>query len=191
MHQHILYAAVAPNTPGNTNSYSPENPTRDNAGSCVAEYVQCTWERTLGGPLNDKAYAATAMPDGGYAIAGQIVKSFLRGKDAGIISLNSEGQVLWELVLGEHATDQVFDIVSTADGDLFVVGHTRSKGMGASDVWVVHLSSSGRVLWERTFGGEKNDRAYGAAPGPKEGVVIAGIHTLERRRRWRFLDHCT
>lgn len=143
--------------------------------SCPDDSSICTWERTYGGRLAEKAYAVTEMADGGFAVAGHTLSHGRPRTDAVVVRFDRAGKVLWQRVFGGPATEQLYGIVALADGGVAVAGHTRSRGAGQSDVWIVRLDADGRRVWQRRFGGPANDRARSIAAAPDGGVVVAGF----------------
>jgi len=63
---------------------------------CAAGAVRCTWERTYGGALEDKAYGVAALPDGGAVVAGHWRSRSDFSYAAWILRLSRSGFVLWE-----------------------------------------------------------------------------------------------
>jgi uncharacterized delta-60 repeat protein len=60
---------------------------------------------------------------------------------------------------------------------IVIAGHTRSFGRGGADIWVVRLDIHGNLLWERTFGGENEDRARSITATVDGGSLVAGFTT--------------
>ena len=71
-------------------------------------------------------------------------------------------QIEWQQCFGGSDSDRVFDMVSTPGGYL-IAGVTNSNdgtvsyNHGESDGWVVKINKSGDYLWEKTFGGSRQD----------------------------------
>lgn len=135
----------------------------------------CTWERTFGGPREDKAYAIAAARDGGLFIAGNAKRGARTHYDGWVLRLDRAGHVTWERPLGGSDDDQIFAMAIAADDTPLLAGHTRSRGRGESDVWIVRLDRRGAVAWERTFGGAGNDRARAATALPNGNFLVAGF----------------
>ena len=53
---------------------------------------------------------------------------------------------------GANATDYAESIQQTSDGGYIVAGFTGSYGSG-DDIWVLKLTSTGSVSWQKTYGG--------------------------------------
>ena len=71
-------------------------------------------------------------------------------------SLNAEpSYFVWDKV---YAKGIGFSIAPVSDGGAAVAGWRESKSRG-DDALVVRLDRNGAVLWDKTFGGPRNDRA--------------------------------
>lgn len=146
-------------------------------GSIDCEIVDqpCTWENTYGGPLEDKLYDLVAMPDGGAVLVGHS-RSFGGGDyDGLVVRLNRGGEVLWRQRLGGRAVDHAYGVTLDSKMGIVIAGHTRSFGRGGADIWVVRLDIHGNLLWERTFGGENEDRARSITATVDGGSLVAGF----------------
>ena len=62
-----------------------------------------------------------------------------------------------------------------------MVGVTGSFGAGGSDVWVIKISPTGDVQWQKTYGTEKSEVPLGADLTSDQGIIIAGSTTLPDR----------
>jgi len=117
--------------------------------------------------------------------------------DYWIIKLSPEGKEEWQVTLGGIGNDQLQSIQQTPDGGYIVGGSsdsslplTPSQGGGTSsanhstsiksqdsfgsfDYWIVKLSSSGEIEWEKTFGGMFSDELKSVVI-TKDGYLIGG-----------------
>ncbi|MBS1602608.1 MAG: gliding motility-associated C-terminal domain-containing protein, partial [Bacteroidetes bacterium] len=57
---------------------------------------------------------------------------------------------------------------NSVDGDATVSGH------GGMDFWLVKLSATGSILWQRRYGGEKNEYMWDFQFTPDGGYILAG-----------------
>ncbi len=131
------------------------------------------WDKTFGGNMRDKAHSIIQTADGGLAIAGVTSKDSSYN-DIWVLKLDKSGNLLWDKTFGGSNEDKAYSITQTADGGLAIVGYTKSKGAGFSDVWVLKLDKSGRLLWDKTFGGSNSDWAYSITQTADGGLAIAG-----------------
>lgn len=139
------------------------------------------WTRTLGGSgfehLNDMILTA----DGGYALIGTTTSSDgdipVGGgqEDVWVARLDRKGNLVWSKSFGGSGNDKGFAIIETQSGDFIIGGASgsnqgsmRSPHHGALDSWIARLDKTGHIIWERHFGGSKNEkvcRIHEQAPG--------------------------
>ena len=55
-----------------------------------------------------------------------------------------------------------------------MAGRTDSYGNGASDFYLVKTNSNGDFLWDKTYGGDLDDRAFTAMETSDGGFIIGG-----------------
>ncbi len=149
------------------------------ADDCERSGPGCTWEHVIGGILDDEAHAVTEMPSGGYALAGHTRSNGSRNRDAWVVRLDQRGKVIWQQVIGGPLTEKVFGIVATDDDGLAIVGKTYSAGAGGADVLVAHITSSGKLAWQKTFGGVGNDDGRAIVRPASGGFLIAGSRNVD------------
>lgn len=98
-----------------------------------------------------------------------------------------EGKKLfWTQTFGGVDEDVGRDAVRLSDGGLVVAGHTKSKGAGDRDAWLVKIDVFGELVWDKTFGAPKNQAAYAVAVN-KDAATAAGAwleSTQSRSRGW-------
>ncbi|MDJ0890497.1 MAG: hypothetical protein QNK18_04795 [Gammaproteobacteria bacterium] len=143
--------------------------------SCPDKRARCTWERTFGGALEDKAHAITVTANDHIWVAGYSRSHIGFEYDAWVICLDRGGRLVWDRRFGGKRTDQIYAMAPTSSGGVVVAGYTRSQGAGGSDAWIVRLDSRGNLVWERTFGGEREDRARTVAATGDGGFVVGGF----------------
>ena len=133
------------------------------------------WEKRLGGPRKDIAYAIDENNKGALYVAG-LSKSFSKEGDYNVyvLKLSPEGKVLWSKSMGGPGKDYGYDITATKDGGAVVVGKTKSFGHGHYDMYVIKLSSDGKILWSKAFGGTSNEEAHGVTELPDGSLIIVG-----------------
>ncbi len=67
------------------------------------------------------------------------------------------GSVEWQHTYGGAKDDVATSIMQLPDGGFLVIGTTESKGAGKKDYYLIKLNATGKVIWEKTLGGSKND----------------------------------
>ncbi len=132
------------------------------------------WQRTIGGPDNDRLTTMIQTADGGYLLGGDSISSsggeksgFSRGmSDMWIVKLDASGNIEWEETYGGSLNDFVDTILIAPDGGYVLAGSSSSnagfekgdnaKGIG-EDYWVLHIDGNGTIIWQRTIGGSSTD----------------------------------
>ena len=87
---------------------------------------------------------------------------------------SAHSQETWVRSFGGPQDESAKAVVRTVEGDFVVAGFTSSYGAGQGDVWVLRLTGTGQVLWQRAFGGALDEQATSIAIVPEGGFVVAG-----------------
>jgi hypothetical protein len=144
------------------------------------------WQRLLGGTGLDQMNSVQQTPDGGYVAAGHTYSNNgdvvgTHGiQEAWVVKLSSAGTLQWQKPLGGTQNDEASGIQITADGGYIVVGSTLSNDgqvtgtHGGYDAWVMKLSSTGDLEWQKALGGTLNDRAFAVQQTTEGGYIVAG-----------------
>jgi gliding motility-associated-like protein len=143
------------------------------------------WNRTLGG--SEAEYGIDVIPtdDGGYIVNfayvrsndGDVVNN--HGEDdLWLVKLNAAGAIIWSLTIGGSDFELGMDAVVLPDGDIVILGHTKStdgdiqENQGNYDVLLAKVSSGGTLLWTRTYGGSQQDTASDLLPTADGGFLV-------------------
>jgi hypothetical protein len=137
-------------------------------------YQGSTFAKAIGGSNDDIAYSIIQSSDGGYVVVGGTSSFGAGGVDIYVVKLDSGGNVQWTKTIGGSYYDIAYSIVQSSDGGYIVAGGTESFGAGKADIFVVKLDSSGNVVWAKTIGGSKGDRARSIIQSSDGGYVIVG-----------------
>lgn len=136
--------------------------------------LHAQWAASYGGADVEGASSVIQTSDGGYILAG-LTNSFGRGEsDAWVLKLTLGGDIEWQYTYGGRNNDVASSIIQTTDGGYILAGTTESFGAGMSDVWVLKLSSSGEIEWQKTYGGSQEDKAESIMETSDEGFIIGG-----------------
>jgi hypothetical protein len=141
--------------------------------SCASATAPCTWERTFGGTLDDKAYAVAATADGGLVVAGHSRSFSGMQYDGWIVRLDRSGQLVWDRKLGSIRDERVYGTVVHQHG-IVIAGLARTAGTDGNEAWVVGLDHNGHQQWERFIGGRGNDKARTVAASAEGGFLVGG-----------------
>jgi hypothetical protein len=144
------------------------------------------WQKTYGGSLDDGASHFHQTSDAGYIVAGH-TESFGAGRhDVWVLKLDSSGRVEWQHTYGGSRGEVANSIQLTSDGGYVVAGFTLDFGRHGN-MWVLKLTSSGAVQWQRAYGGDFLDYAWSVQQTRDEGYIVAG-YTESFNQDQRYLD---
>jgi uncharacterized delta-60 repeat protein len=87
-----------------------------------------------------------------------------------LLSLNAQ----WAITYGGSETDEAYSIQQTSDGGYIVVGTTWSYSIGDGDIWILKLSSTGAIEWQRYYGGGNYDYARCIKQTSDGGYIVGG-----------------
>lgn len=144
------------------------------------------WQKCLGGSSQDWANSIVQTYDGGYIVAGLSssndgdVTGNHGGPDFWIVKISSVGTIQWQKSLGGSGGEQATSIQQTTDSGYIVAGLTDSNNgdvsgnHGGFDYWIVRLSITGIIQWQKCFGGLGNEIAHSVQQTNDYGFIIAG-----------------
>ena len=135
------------------------------------------WNRTFGGPNNEKPESIQQTTDDGYLIGGNTDDAGTPGHYTWLngwqIKTDAEGNKLWEKTFSEEILSN--DPVQTTDGGYIIAGTTKTYSSDEPrDVTLIKTDSSDKELWNRTFGGPNDDWASSVQQTNDGGYIIAG-----------------
>ena len=145
------------------------------------------WEKSYGGTSYDRANDVALTRDGGYLVFGQAYSNNgdITGNhglnDYWVIKLNQEGELQWQKALGGSKEEFARVIQLTEDDGCILVGQTQSNNGdvigndGGADFWLVKLSESGELQWQKTLGGTKAEVGYYVQQTTDGGYITGGF----------------
>jgi hypothetical protein len=136
------------------------------------------WDKTFGGPEEDRVVSALQTQDGGYIIAGEIRPIETGQSPVWLIKTDSSGNKVWDKTLGSSELHWVGanDFQQTSDGGYIFTGEARPHEADETfvDVWLAKTDALGNKEWERTFGDSHSERGFSVQQTQDGGYIIAG-----------------
>lgn len=141
-------------------------------GQCMAQLPAFQWSFHYGGSAVDIPYVIKFTNNHGTIVAGYTdSKDGQPGMhnsrdywDLWVMKLNNCGDIEWQRSVGGTGYESARDIVQTADGGFIVLGETNSTDGGViaghggtKDIWLLKLSASGNMEWQKRYGGSGFD----------------------------------
>ena len=156
--------------------------------NCFSQAPTIQWQKSFGGSNDDIANSITPTSDGGYIVVGYTYSfdsNFISvhagtAGDIWVVKLSASGNIQWQKALGGSGFEQANSIQQTTDGGYIVAGSSGSNdgditsNHGAGDYWIVKLSTTGTIVWQKTLGGSLSDNAYSIQQTIDGGYIVAG-----------------
>ena len=138
------------------------------------------WTSSWGGVRTEIGRALKAIGPGAFLLAGTTNSDVMldetenRRKDhVYLVAFDLNGDSLWTRAVGDTLFDRrAFALDIAANGDLLVAGE-RSTVIGNSDAFAYRLTSSGNIIWERSWDTGDEERLLGVR-ALTDGLVAAG-----------------
>jgi hypothetical protein len=143
-------------------------------------------EKAHRGLARDTARSISALPGGGFAVAGWTDSPRVPWTDssrdpksdregyAWVLRFGPDEKLLWQKEFGSAKGDGAMSIAPAVDGGLIVAGRAASKGAGGTDAWLIRLDKDGEILWDKTYGGSHDDSFQSIQMLADGGFITAG-----------------
>ncbi|WP_454730096.1 alpha/beta hydrolase-fold protein [Cellulosimicrobium protaetiae] len=140
----------------------------------------------LGSAGDDRAGGATALPDGGTAVALNLAGAWdgyepAGGLDTVVVRRDADGAEVWRHAVATGADDRAYGVVPGADGGVLVAGYTKGDldgahaGASRDDGFVAAVTADGERAWTLQTGDPgAADRFYTVASDGAGGAYVAG-----------------
>lgn len=151
---------------------------------------EISWQKTIGGNLNDLPKKIIQTSDNGFIIAGSSNSEISGYKtencygyiDFWIVKLDSNGTFEWEKTIGGSLYDELISIIETNEGDFILAGSSSSNisndksedSRGEIDYWIVKINASGLIIWDKTYGGTGVDKISTIQKTSDNGFIVGG-----------------
>jgi uncharacterized delta-60 repeat protein len=130
------------------------------------------WNHTWGGPLDDLGGGVALDSQNNAYVTGTTNSFGEGGSDMCLVKFNSSG-VVWNYTCGGIDSDSGSRVTLDPLGNAYVVGTTKSYGLGRTDLFLVKFNSSG-VVWNCTWGCADFDSGTDIIYTPSGDLYVAG-----------------
>lgn len=150
------------------------------------------WQKSYGGSNSDSAGTIKNTADGGYIIAGTTssndgdVSGNHGFSDYWVVKITNVGVIEWQKCLGGTNGESANDIEQTSDGGYIVAGssssvngdvtgnHNPVGSSGNSDYWIVKLTNTGNITWQKCLGSDSTDYCFSIKQTIDGGYIVNG-----------------
>lgn len=149
------------------------------------------WQNTIGGNSDDRFRDILQTSDGGYIIGGFSDSDLFGDKaepsigftDYWVLKLNLAGEIEWQNTIGGDSYDALLYISQTNSGEYLLAGQSNSgisgdkteANFGGYDWWILKLSASGDINWQKELGGTQWENPYEFKQTSDGGYIICGF----------------
>lgn len=137
----------------------------------LGDSLWCRKWGNQGGFNEERAYAACATRDSGFALFGYR-ESDTRRADFWLLRTDSAGETLWTRTYGNDGTEYGYGICEMPDGGFTLCGGRFFSG--GTGIYLVRTDSLGDTLWTKTIPGSGLDCGYAVQPTPEGDLIVAG-----------------
>jgi len=152
-----------------------------------------SWQKSFGYQGLDYGISVIQTNDLGYLVTGVLdvtasdgegntskTSNKHAGGDYWALKLDATGTIEWSKYYGGLLTDTPEGVIQTEDNGYIIAGGTDSmdtdisSNIGSYDFWVVKISSTGALIWEKSYGGGEIDEARSIVKSGDGNFLIAG-----------------
>ncbi|QMU29525.1 T9SS type A sorting domain-containing protein [Adhaeribacter radiodurans] len=183
-------------TAGFSDSYPGGDKTQNNLGKYDYWIVKTDrngkklWDKTYGGSDDDFLNRVIQTADGGYLLAGSSLsgkagdksEASLGKRDFWLIKVDATGTKQWDKTFGGSGDDELKKVIQLSTGEYIVAGHSNSpisadktqSSQGGTDYWLMKISSTGSKIWDKRYGGNKEEALGSFTQTPEGGFLLVG-----------------
>lgn len=148
------------------------------------------WQKCYGGSFNEGFNDIKSTPDGGYILVGYTGSNDgdvsgnhspgISNNDLWVVKLDSARNILWQKCLGGSGGDASLKVFVSPDGGYVIGGVTESwdgdvtTALGLGDFWIVKIDSLGSIVWDKSYGGSRDDFPSQMSQCNDGGYLLAG-----------------
>ncbi len=149
------------------------------------------WQKSYGSKssliVEDEFFDVRQTMDGGYILAGRCeingvdITGTHGGVDAWIVKLDIAGNLVWQRPVGGTNDEYALSIFQATDGG-YIAGCSSmssdfdvSGNHGMQDLWIVKLSSSGSLEWQKSLGGSAIEAIGEIYATSDNGLIVTGF----------------
>ncbi len=146
------------------------------------------WDQQIGGTNYEFGGYIRQSADGNFIVVGHSnsnnsgdVTDMSNGNyDIWVVTLDPQGNVLTNNLIGGNMDDRATEILQTTDGGYIILGESESSNIndvsdtnnGAKDIWIIKLDNQGTIQWDSLIGGDMDDTPTDVIQTSDGGYII-------------------
>jgi len=148
------------------------------------------WDARFGGDNLDRCNSVIQTADGGYLLGGTSSSNVSGQKqsanrgldDYWVVKTDATGNPEWEATYGGDNLEILSSAVQTLDGGYLlgglslsgISGEKTEPNLGGFDHWIIKISATGVVQWDKTLGGSEEERLNIIQVAPDGHFLLGG-----------------
>jgi hypothetical protein len=129
------------------------------------------WSKTYGTSANETGWKVKQTSDSGYIVVGT---SSTKKGDGVVFKTDNTGSLKWGNLFNSDSTEEIYNIIESKDGSFYIAGFIKTDSFG-TDAFLAKYSTSGNIVWQRSFGGRGNEEAYGLVEELNGNIGVVGV----------------
>ncbi|MBF8983148.1 S-layer homology domain-containing protein [Lutibacter sp. B2] len=154
------------------------------------DQMKKVWLKNYGGTSRDKGFSIKAAQDGGYVVFGTTISNDgnTTTYNFRVFKIDENGNIVWDETYGGtkeetsiyESTIKPVDLQLTDDGGYVFLGSTDlnngdiTENHGDQDYWFVKINQTGKLVYQKTYGGSEKDEPIRFIKAHNEGYMITG-----------------
>jgi hypothetical protein len=189
----FLAAGSSNSNDGDVHNHHPPATASDLWIAKVDSIGMLQWERSYGGSGVDGAFGLARTDDSafvafGFTASGDGDVHVVHGaSDFWLVKINDTGAIVWERTFGCPNGQDMNSVTLTTDGGYIIGGSAYYDGGDITtphhghhdsyDIWIVRVSRSGDLVWQKSLGGNGHDYEQDVHATPDGGCLVSGYST--------------
>jgi hypothetical protein len=133
------------------------------------------WKKYWDSNNEDQGRSITSSSDGEFIYQVGYSNAYWSNFRCVINKWTKDGALIWSKDWGKSFDIYAQNIaINEPNNSIYIVGYSQSSGITSENVFTVRLNLTGDMVWERFWGGYKQDRAWGILLD-QTNIYVAGI----------------
>ncbi len=144
----------------------------------VDKHGTLQWAKSYDGGLDyEVGNRVIQTNDGGYIVVGYTGSLGAGDRDVFVLKTDSSGTKQWAKTIGGSGTDEGWSVEQNTDNTYVIGGFTQSFPGPDAEFYLIKLSSTGTLIFDKTYGGSGYERAYSVHKTADNGYALFGDAT--------------
>jgi len=132
-----------------------------------------SWNRTWGGNYYDTCLALDIDSSDNIYIVGRTSYAFERSY-LFLLKYDTLGNLIWDQIWDNYSIGGESAISIDSLDNIYIAGNTNKLYEEKSDIFLIKYDHSGNLLWNQTWGGDKDDHCSAIGIDSLDNIYIAG-----------------